>query len=114
MRRIPLQNRLQRKNRIRQKVRGSAARPRMSVFRSLRSLYVQVIDDDARRTIAAASTRECKVLPNVEGAAVLGEHIAAKATDRGVTKVVFDRNAYKYHGKVKALADAARKAGLQF
>lgn len=114
MRRVPLQNRLQRKNRIRRKVRGSATRPRMSVFRSLRSLYVQVIDDDARRTIAAASTKECKTSPNVEGAAVLGERIAAKAADRGVKKVVFDRNAYKYHGQVKALADAARKAGLQF
>lgn len=86
----------------------------MSVFRSLRSLSVQVIDDDARRTIAAASTRECKVSPNREGAAALGERIAAKAADRGVKKVVFDRNAYKYHGKIKALADAARKAGLHF
>lgn len=86
----------------------------MSVFRSLRSLSVQVIDDDAQCTIAAASTKECKMSPNVEGAAVLGERIAAKAADRGVMKVVFDRNAYKYHGKVKALADAARKAGLQF
>lgn len=114
MRRIPLQNRLQRKNRIRMKVRGSAARPRMSVFRSLRHLSVQVIDDDARRTIAAASTQECKTSPNAKGAAVLGERIAVKTAAMGVKKVVFDRNAYKYHGKVKAIADAARKAGLQF
>lgn len=114
MRRVPLQNRMQRKHRIRTKVRGSAERPRMSVFRSLHHLSVQIIDDDAQRTIAATSTRECTTSPNVEGAAVLGERIAAKAAERGVKKVVFDRNAYKYHGQVKALADAARKAGLQF
>lgn len=77
-------------------------------------MYVQVIDDDARRTITTASTKECNAPPNVEGAAVLGGRIAAKAAEKGVKKVVFDRNAYKYHGKVKALADAARKAGLQF
>lgn len=114
MRRVPLQNRLQRKRRIRTKVRGSALRPRMSVFRSLRHLYVQVIDDDAQRTVAAISTKECDVAPTVKGAAVLGERIAAKVAGRGVQKIVFDRNAYKYHGQVKALADAARKAGLQF
>lgn len=86
----------------------------MSVFRSLHHLYVQVIDDDAGRTVAAMSTKGCKVSPNVKGAALLGERIAEKATEVGVTRVVFDRNAYKYHGQVKALADAARKAGLQF
>ncbi|MBI2117583.1 50S ribosomal protein L18, partial [Candidatus Peregrinibacteria bacterium] len=112
--RVLLKNRLQRKRRIRTKVRGSALRPRMTVFRSLRSLYVQVIDDDAQRTMAAVSTKECTTSPNVKGALLLGERIAEKALAAGVTRVVFDRNAYKYHGQVKALADAARKAGLQF
>ena len=114
MRRVLLPHRLQRKHRIRAKVRGNALRPRMSVFRSLRHLYVQVIDDDARRTVAAVSTKECKISPNVKGATLLGERIAEKVTAAGVTRVVFDRNAYKYHGQVKALADAARKAGIGF
>jgi len=86
----------------------------MTVFRSLRHLYAQVIDDDAQRTIAAVSTKECTMSPNVKGATLLGERIAEKALAAGVTQVVFDRNAYKYHGQVKALADAARKAGLLF
>ena len=86
----------------------------MSVFRSLRHLYVQVIDDDAKRTVAAVSTKECKTSPNVKGAAMLGERIAAKVTAAGMKQIVFDRNAYKYHGKLKALAEAARKAGLEF
>ena len=114
MRRVPLQTRTQRKHRIRTKVRGSALRPRMTVFRSLRHLYVQVIDDDAKRTLAAVSTRGCKIAPNVKGATIVGERIAAKVAAVGVKKVVFDRNAYKYHGQVKALADGARKAGLLF
>ena len=114
MRRVLLKSRLQRRNRIRTKVRGSALRPRMSVFRSLRHLYVQVIDDDIRRTVAAVSTKECKVPPTTKGALLLGEHIAKKAKAVGVAQVVFDRNAYKYHGQVKALAEGARKAGLIF
>lgn len=114
MRRLLLQHRLQRRRRIRAKVRGSAARPRMSIFRSLRHLYVQIIDDDAGRTLAAASTKGCKTSPNVKGAARLGAHIAKEVTAAGVTHVVFDRNAYKYHGKVQAIADAARETGLQF
>lgn len=109
-----LHNRLARKRRIRAKIRGTAARPRMSVHRSLRALNVQIIDDAAGKTIAAASTREAKVKLTKDGAKKLGELIAKKAKDAKITTVVFDRNAYKYHGRIQALADAAREGGLQF
>lgn len=107
-------HRLQRKRRIRAKIRGVAARPRLSVYRSLRALSVQLIDDDTSRTLVASSTRELKEKGTREGAEQLGTSIAKKAKAAGITAVVFDRNAYRYHGQVKALADAARKGGLQF
>lgn len=114
MRRVLLQHRLQRKRRIRAKIRGVALRPRLSVYRSLRAIAVQVIDDDAERTLFAASTRELKEKPTRAGAEKLGVLLADKAKKAGIAHVVFDRNAYKYHGRVKAIADAARKGGLQF
>jgi large subunit ribosomal protein L18 len=106
--------RLARKRRIRARVTGDAARPRMTVHRSLRVLSVQLIDDAAGKTVAAGSTKEVKAAMNKEGAKKLGALIAKKAKDAGITSVVFDRNAYKYHGRIKELADAAREAGLQF
>jgi large subunit ribosomal protein L18 len=100
-----LQDRQRRKNRIRARVKGTAARPRLSVYRSLTRISAQLIDDAAMKTIASASAKEAKKV---------GTEIAKKAKDAGVTSIVFDRNAYKYHGRVKALAEAAREGGLQF
>ena len=105
-------------DRIRRKVRGSEQRPRLAVFRSLNHIYAQVIDDDKGHTVAAASSAEKKAGiatgGNVAGAKDVGKLIAQRAKDKGVTKVVFDRGGYLYHGRVKALADAAREGGLEF
>lgn len=109
-----LQLRQARKRRIRAKVRGTSERPRLTVYRSLTGISAQVIDDVASKTIASASTKEAQVKGNMEGAAKVGALIAKKASDAGIKTVTFDRNAYKYHGQVKALADAAREGGLQF
>jgi large subunit ribosomal protein L18 len=109
--------------RIRKRLRGTAAQPRLSVFRSGSHIYVQVIDDMAGRTLAAASSVEPAVkaqLPagarggNTKGAAVVGQTIAERLKERGVTRVVFDRNGFLYHGRVRAVAEAARQAGLEF
>lgn len=108
------QKRQARKRRIRARIRGTSARPRLTVYRSLTGISAQVIDDAARKTIVSASTKEAKVKSNLEGAAKVGALIAKKAVDAGVKTVTFDRNAYKYHGRVKALADAAREGGLTF
>lgn len=109
-----IQDRLARKRRIRARVTGTAERPRLSIFRSLKQITVQLIDDATGKTLAAASTKELKAKPNAEGAKKLGEAIAKKAKDAKITSVVFDRNAYKYHGRVKELAEAARAGGLTF
>jgi|AP45_3_1055517.scaffolds.fasta_scaffold209337_2 large subunit ribosomal protein L18 len=108
------QNRQARKRRVRAKVSGTAARPRLSVFRSLLQISAQLIDDETGKTLAAASTKELKAKPNVEGAKKLGEAIAKKAKDAKIKTIVFDRNSYQYHGRVQAVADAAREAGLTF
>lgn len=103
--------------RIRHKVRGTAERPRLAVFRSLKHIYVQVIDDAAGRTLTAASSAEKSSQAgggNVQGAKDIGKLIAERAKQKGIQKVVFDRGGYLYHGRVKALADAAREAGLEF
>jgi large subunit ribosomal protein L18 len=109
--------RLKRKIHIRKRLRGTSERPRMSVFRSNRNIFVQVIDDTKGETLAAASSLE-KDLKNVKatvaGAGELGEVIGKRLLEKSITTVVFDRNGYLYHGLVKALADGARKAGLQF
>lgn len=104
---------------VRRKVAGTAERPRVCVFRSLRHIYAQVIDDRARRTLAAASSLDAALRGkvdggNVGGAEAVGEELARKAIARGITQVVFDRGGYKYHGRVKALAEGARKGGLRF
>ncbi len=104
--------------RIRHKVHGVGERPRLAVFRSLKHIYAQVIDDKRGHTMAAASSGEKKTTVsgggNVAGAKQVGKLIAERAKALGVTKVVFDRGGYLYHGRVKALADAAREAGLEF
>jgi large subunit ribosomal protein L18 len=103
-------------SRIRKKVRGSADRPRLAVYRSLNHIYAQVIDDDSGRTLATASTTE-KALGgatggNIAAATQVGKTIAERAKAAGISKVVFDRGGYVYHGRVKALLDATREAGL--
>src|ERR1700686_506290 len=111
-------------DRIRKKMQGTAERPRLNVYRSLNHIYVQVVDDLHGKTLVSASTAEGKKAEgkkedrrtggNVASAKVVGKTIAERAKAKGVTKVVFDRGGYIYHGRVKALADAAREAGLKF
>ena len=110
------------KFRIRKRVRGTEQRPRLTVFRSVAHMYVQVVDDMSGRTIAAASSIESAVKGamgkaeggNVAGAQAVGKAIAERLLEKGVKQVVFDRNGFLYHGRVKAVADAAREAGLEF
>ncbi|MFU8829552.1 MAG: 50S ribosomal protein L18 [Phycisphaerales bacterium] len=103
---------------IRRKVNGTPTRPRLTVYRSLNHIYAQVIDDTSGRTIAAASTRDkdvsAAVSGNIDAATVVGKQIAEKAKAAGVSAVAMDRSGFRYHGRIKALADAAREAGLQF
>ncbi len=107
-------NRLHRKRRIRAKVFGTAQRPRLSVFRSLRGLYIQLIDDRKGKTILSVSSKEVSAKQNVSGAKKVGEVVAKKCADKKIKELVFDRSGYKYHGKVKALADEIRKSGIKF
>ena len=100
--------------RIRKSVNGTAERPRMSVFRSNKQIYVQIINDLTGKTLVCASSLGLEAMPKKEQAAKVGQTIAAKAIAAGVEKVVFDRGGYLYHGRVKELADAARKGGLKF
>ena len=110
-----IERRLKIKRRIRGKISGSAARPRLTVFRSNKQIYVQVIDDMAGKTLAAASSlKMTEKVAKKEQAAKVGELVAKKALEAGITEVVFDRNGYLYHGRIKELADAARKGGLKF
>lgn len=106
--------RLHRKRRIRAKVFGTAKRPRLAVFRSLKNIYVQIIDDEKGATLVAANLSEIKGKNNLESAGKIGELIAKKCQEKKITEIVFDRSGYKYHGKVKALAEGARKGGLKF
>ena len=115
-------SRVRRHERVRKKVSGTGERPRLSVFRSLNQIYAQVIDDDLGQTVVAASSldAEIKAKPGEKKkkkqdlAGLVGTLVAKRAQDKGVTQVVFDRGGYRYHGRVKALAEAARKAGLRF
>ena len=102
------------KYRVRNKISGVAERPRMSVVRSNKQIYVQIINDQTGRTLAAASSLGLEAMPKKEQAAKVGEMIAKKAIEAGITTVVFDRNGYLYHGRVKEVADAARNGGLKF
>jgi large subunit ribosomal protein L18 len=102
--------------RIREKLAGTAARPRLNVYRSLNHIYAQVIDDQKGETLASASSMNLKLKTggNVAAAKEIGKAVAEKAVAKGIKQVVFDRGGYLYHGRVKALADAAREAGLEF
>ncbi|MBM3696093.1 MAG: 50S ribosomal protein L18 [Actinobacteria bacterium] len=114
---VRLEGRRRRHFRVRRKVRGSAARPRLAVFRSNRYIYAQVIDDDAGRTVAAASSQEGALRGRRltrETAAEVGRLVAGRAKEAGVGRVIFDRGGYAYHGRVQALADGAREEGLEF
>jgi large subunit ribosomal protein L18 len=108
--------RLKRRRRVRAKLRGSAERPRISVFRSNRGVFAQLIDDDSGRTLAAVSWTEpeLRTLKPMEQAKRAGELLAQRASAAGVEAVVFDRGGYQYHGRVRALAEGAREAGLRF
>ncbi len=110
--------RIRRHRRVRKKVRGTAERPRLAVFRSNKHITAQVIDDVTGRTLAAASTHEADLRTsatgNTDAATVVGRLVAERAKAAGVAKVVFDRGGFQYHGRVAAVADAARAAGLEF
>jgi large subunit ribosomal protein L18 len=103
--------------RIRSRVAGTGERPRLAVFRSINHIYAQVIDDQQGHTLVAAASTEKDLKGkggNLDGAKLIGKTVAQRAKEKGITKVVFDRGGYLYHGRVKALADAAREAGLEF
>uniref|UniRef100_A0A7C4MMA9 Large ribosomal subunit protein uL18 n=1 Tax=Desulfatirhabdium butyrativorans TaxID=340467 RepID=A0A7C4MMA9_9BACT len=113
--------RLKRKQRIRKNLTGTTDRPRLCVFRSAKHIYAQIIDDTSGKTMAAASTLEkeiaarlSEVKGKVEKAKIVGKAIAERAKDKGIMRVVFDRNGYLYHGRVKAVSDGARENGLEF
>ncbi len=108
------ERRIKIKYRVRKNVNGTAERPRLSVFRSNKQIYVQVINDVNGTTVASASSLGLEAMPKIEQAQKVGALVAEKAKAAGITSVVFDRNGYLYHGRVKALADAAREAGLNF
>jgi large subunit ribosomal protein L18 len=108
------QQRHRRHLRVRKKVAGTPARPRLVVFRSLKHITAQIVDDVAGRTLMTVSSTTLEAGKKTEKSLEVGKLIAAKAKDAGITKVVFDRAGYKYHGRVKAVADGAREAGLEF
>ena len=117
-------NRIERRRRIHYRIRkhvnGTAEKPRMVVFRSNKQIYVQVVDDEQGKTLVAAASNdkalaaECKGKTGIEAAAIVGKAVAERALQAGITTVCFDRGGYIYHGRVKALAEAAREAGLKF
>ena len=113
--------RLRRKKRVRKKIRGRAETPRLSVFKSSRHIYAQIIDDITANTLVDASSLSKDLRPQIqgkggnrEGAAFIGEWIAKRALEKGIDRVVFDRNGFLYHGRVKAVSDGARETGLDF
>ena len=108
------QRRVKIKYRVRNKISGTAARPRLTVFRSNKQIYVQIINDETASTLVSASSLGMETMPKKEQAAKVGELAAKKALEAGITTVVFDRNGYLYHGRVKEVADAARNGGLKF
>ena len=113
--------RLKRKKRVRKKVRGTSKSPRLMVFRSSKNIYAQIIDDRSANTLADASSLSKDLRPQIEdkggnskGAALVGERIAKRALEKGISDVVFDRSGFLYHGRIKVLAEAAREHGLKF
>jgi large subunit ribosomal protein L18 len=120
MKELKLIRHARRKGRVKGAIRGSTERPRLAIFRSVKNIYAQIIDDTTGKTIAAASSVDKSVRTsmkhggNVNAATEIGKAIAKKAIEKGVSLVAFDRAGYRYHGRVKALAEAAREAGLKF
>ena len=108
------EKRYRRHLRVRKKVSGTAERPRLVIFRSVKHIYAQLVDDVARRTIATVSSNDIAEGKKTAKSAEVGKRIAARAKEAGITQVVFDRAGYKYHGRVKAVADGAREGGLEF
>jgi large subunit ribosomal protein L18 len=109
------QSRILRHGRVTKQIIGLTPKPRLNVFRSLSNIYTQIIDDESGKTLAAASSKDLKSkAKKTDQATEVGKLIAAAAKEKGITKVVFDRGGYRYHGRVKALAEAARSAGLEF
>jgi large subunit ribosomal protein L18 len=113
--------RLKRKKRVRKKIKGAPERPRLAVFKTARHIYAQIIDDSVGRTLVAASTlpkdlnsKAKGIGGNIKGAILVGEAIGKRGKEKGIKKVIFDRNGFLYHGRIKALADAAREKGLEF
>jgi len=113
--------RLKRKKRIRKKLIGTTERPRLTIFRSAKNIYVQIVDDTTSRTLAEASSLSRDIKSqitgkggNKEGALIIGKLIAERALEKGIKRIIFDRNGFLYHGRVKALADAVREHGLEF
>ena len=112
--------RYRRHYRVRQKISGNGAKPRLCVFRSLNHIYAQIIDDSQSNTLVSASTLDAEMKSNgnekskTETAGLVGKLLAKRAVDKGISEVAFDRGGYKYHGRIKALADAAREGGLKF
>ena len=115
---VKLKGRQRRRCRVRTRIAGTREKPRLSVFRSLKHIYAQLVDDDAGATLCAASSREQAAARNGQGrrdvARAVGRLVAERAAEKGVKAVVFDRSGYRYHGRVAALADGAREAGLEF
>ncbi len=115
-----IEARKRRHYRVRKKVVGTTEKPRLNIFKSLNHIYAQIIDDYEGRTLAAASSNDkelkgkIKAGGNIEAAKIVGGLVAKRAVDRGIKKIIFDRSGYLYHGRVKALADAAREGGLEF
>lgn len=109
-----IHDRRARRRRIRARIRGTAVRPRLTVYRSLHQIVAQIVDDDTGRTLVGVSTKHVKAKPTLAGAKKLGELLGEKAKAAKIASVVFDRNGYAYHGCIKALAEAARAGGLQF
>lgn len=119
MKKIELKNKrfIQRKNRVRAKISGTPTRPRLSVFRSIRHIYAQLIDDEAGKTLVAVSDKNLKGIEKMNKTNIsflVGEELAKKALAKKIKKAAFDKGAYKFHGRVKALAEGARKGGLEF
>ena len=108
------EKRYRRHLRVRKKVSGTAERPRLVIFRSVKHIYAQLVDDVARRTIATVSSGDIESGKKAEKSLEVGKRIAARAKEAGISQVVFDRAGYKYHGRVKAVADGARQGGLEF
>ena len=113
--------RQRRKKRVRKKIRGTSEKPRLSVFRSSKHIYAQIVDDTTAKTLVGVSSLSKEIRPGVQnkggnkaGAAMVGELIAKRAVEKGIKRVVFDRNGFLYHGRVKTLADSAREHGLEF